>query len=667
MAMSVQQGDLPQEENTMKRLFAGTLALVMTCGLLFSGCGKQMTPEEEAASQEAAISQQLQDEENKTGLKRLISNNLTEYEQPVHDFIEGLQDGDAEKTAMALGVPNTFGEKLQDWVVVNDFETFQKTDMTNICLNSAKEGSKAVINVFMKTPGEVTADTSPDYTLTAEYTNGAWVLNPPTGILTDYSFTVPNNKVSFQGTDLSSYTAKNAETGVWTVTLPRALDLDSDAAYVISTDMGDFNGRVYQVAADGNKKQMLLADIDSDTRDAYQSKLSAVMKEVYRLLSIGAGESDFSNVLLDSNEISNCVPEPVDSDDDVEAIQANADKKALGASVTSITVTPDDTIEGYPDAYTYRLDGNDGVKMNVKLKVSTTNGDAHMKATIGIGKLHLSFVAHTGRQNGCKQTDFIEAALDVEGSSGAIYLAEAVLNGMMGQKRIQAIKKAKETQAKYPEELFVYNGGSPARNDRPVMWRQISLIPGTKSAYVFQAVEAEGIQNQMGGYQKKPDAEVKRILVSCSKEDLIGLAGAFKMHWTAYLSNAERYTQHMTNHREAPAAASDAPVQAPAPAVTQAPPAPVQNVNIPDTAYTIYDSIGNWMRVAGTPERALEMLQNAITTMKTKDGYVRRDNKEYEAAKEMILSGAKKGFNTITLYNGDKAVQLYVTVCPYVL
>ena len=73
------------------------------------------------------------------------------------------------------------------------------------------------------------------------------------------------------------------------------------------------------------------------------------------------------------------------------------------------------------------------------------------------------------------------------------------------------------------------------------------------------------------------------------------------------------------------------------------------------------------MRVAGTPERALEMLRNAITAMKTKDGYVRRDNKEYEAAKEMILSGAKKGFNTVSLYNGDKAVQLYVTVCPYVL
>ena len=49
-------------------------------------------------------------------------------------------------------------------------------------------------------------------------------------------------------------------------------------------------------------------------------------------------------------------------------------------------------------------------------------------------------------------------------------------------------------------------------------------------------------------YQKKPDAEVKRILVSCSKEDLIGLAGAFKMHWTAYLSNAERYTPVSYTH-----------------------------------------------------------------------------------------------------------------------
>ena len=27
----------------------------------------------------------------------------------------------------------------------------------------------------------------------------------------------------------------------------------------------------------------------------------------------------------------------------------------------NVSVTPDDTLEGYPDAYTYRLDGNDGI------------------------------------------------------------------------------------------------------------------------------------------------------------------------------------------------------------------------------------------------------------------------------------------------------------------
>ena len=59
--------------------------------------------------------------------------------------------------------------------------------------------------------------------------------------------------------------------------------------------------------------------------------------------------------------------------------------------------------------------------------------------------------------------------------------------------------------------------------------------------------------------------------------------------------------------------------------------------------------------------------QHGVGVAVAYDGYVRRDNKEYEAAKEMILSGAKKGFNTVSLYNGDKAVQLYVTVCPYVL
>lgn len=141
----------------MKRVVAGMLAGVLAVSML-AGCSKQLTPEEQAASEAAVLAQQLQDEEDQTGLKRLISNNITEYEQPFYDFVESLQEGDADKAATALGVPNTFGSNLQNWVIVNNYETFQKNELQHICFNSAKDGAAAVLNVYLKYPGEVTKD-----------------------------------------------------------------------------------------------------------------------------------------------------------------------------------------------------------------------------------------------------------------------------------------------------------------------------------------------------------------------------------------------------------------------------------------------------------------------------------------------------------------------------
>ena len=284
----------------MKRIIACLLTGLLAVGMM-AGCSKKLTPEEQAASEAAVLAQQLQEEETQTGLKRLISNNLTEYEQPFYDFVDSLQKGDAAAAAKALGVPNTFGDKLQSWVIVNNYETFQKAEMKSICLNSAKDGASAVLNIYMKSPKDVTTDTQPDYTMNVDYVNGAWALTPPTGVIKDYAFSAPTNKVTFEGTDLSSYAAKSAATGEWMVTLPRALDLESNSTYVITNDMGDYNGHVYDVTSDGTVNHILLADLDVDTKATYQAKLEAVLKESYRLLSIGAGETDFSNVLLDSN------------------------------------------------------------------------------------------------------------------------------------------------------------------------------------------------------------------------------------------------------------------------------------------------------------------------------------------------------------------------------
>lgn len=239
----------------MKRVVAGLLAGVLAVSML-AGCSKQLTPEEQAASEAAILAQQLQDEEDQTGLKRLISNNITEYEQPFYDFVESLQEGDADKAATALGVPNTFGSNLQNWVIVNNYETFQKNELQHICFNSAKDGAAAVLNVYLKYPGEVTKDTSPDYVMNVDYVDGAWSLTPPTGVVKDYAFTTPTNKVSFEGTDLSSYASKSAETDVWTITLPRALDFEDGSTYVVTNDMGDFNAHIYDIKSDGKVMHM---------------------------------------------------------------------------------------------------------------------------------------------------------------------------------------------------------------------------------------------------------------------------------------------------------------------------------------------------------------------------------------------------------------------------
>lgn len=149
----------------------------------------------------------------------------------------------------------------------------------------------------------------------------------------------------------------------------------------------------------------------------------------------------------------------------------------------------------------------------------------------GIGKLHVSFVSHTGLENGCKQLGHIEAALPFDGEDGALALGKMILRGDLDKGRARSIKKAKETGAKFPEPVFTYNGGSEAKADRPVMWRQVSIAPGAKSDFVFQVTEAEGEKNVRGGYQKKAGAEVKRISVGVSSRKLLEYASKIEAYY----------------------------------------------------------------------------------------------------------------------------------------
>lgn len=261
---------------------------------------------------------------------------------------------------------------------------------------------------------------------------------------------------------------------------------------------------------------------------------------------------------------------------------------------------------------------------------------------VGIGKLHVSFVSHTGLENGCKQLGHIEAALPFDGEDGALALGKMILRGDLDKGRARSIKKANETGAKYPEPVFTYNGGSEAKADRPVMWRQVSIAPGAKSDFVFQVTEAEGEKNVRGGYQKKAGAEVKRISVGVSSRKLLEYASKIEAYYQDYLANPERYAGYWEKNAQvpAPAATSALPTQVPV-AVTAPAPAPAPAAVVyPDFGYTVYDSACSGMEMTYLPEKALEALQRKIKEMKT-SGWSRRDNTDYDKAKNNILAGSR--------------------------
>lgn len=142
------------------------------------------------------------------------------------------------------------------------------------------------------------------------------------------------------------------------------------------------------------------------------------------------------------------------------------------------------------------------------------------------------------------------------------------------------------------------------------------------------------------------------------------MASAIKMHWAAYIANPAGYLE--IHGRKIPGVTDNAPA-APKPAATSALPAPQAPAapaasSVPDRVYVVYDSIGSAMEVAITSAKALETLQRQITDMRKNGNWVRRDNKDYEAAKENILNG-NRGIFVVTLYRGDESAYLYVANC----
>lgn len=266
------------------------------------------------------------------------------------------------------------------------------------------------------------------------------------------------------------------------------------------------------------------------------------------------------------------------------------------------------------------------------------------------GKIHFSFVQHSGKP-ACKQIANIEAALKVDGGDGALYLAEAVKNNTMEHKRAKALEDQKASGAKYPAPMFTSMGGTTAQRSKTgqCVFRQVSLVPGMKTDYALQVVEAEGEQTATGGISMKKGAQVTRITVGLKREELLSMASAILLAWQAYMIASSAYGTLGENTYAEPAAHNEPQTLAPA-AASAVPTA--QAVQAKD-AWVIYDSLGETFEVAVSHDAAILCVQESITFLrKTEQCYSRRDNNEYNAVKAAIQTDCDE-LPTITLYGKD--------------
>ena len=266
------------------------------------------------------------------------------------------------------------------------------------------------------------------------------------------------------------------------------------------------------------------------------------------------------------------------------------------------------------------------------------------------GKIHFSFVQHSGKPAG-KQIAIIEAALKGDGGDGARYLAEAVKNNTMERKRANALEDQKASGAKYPTPVFTSMGGTTAQRSKTgqCVFRQVSLVPGMKTDYALQVVEAEGEQTATGGISMKKGAQVTRITVGLKREELLSMASAILLAWQAYMIASSAYGTLGENTYAEPAAHNEPQTSAPA-AASAVPTA--QAVQAKD-AWVIYDSLGETFEVAVSHDAAILCVQESITFLrKTEQCYSRKDNNEYNAVKAAIQTDCDE-LPTITLYGKD--------------
>lgn len=351
-----------------KMLILGIAAVSI---LTFSGCSSEPTPEEIAASSLAAVTA----EEQQTGMRRLDSPNLTEYEKPLADFVNGLKAKDANAVADALGCVNVFGEgseSLNSWIISNNYENLAEMDPHDIQITSQKDGKQAQIQVFLEAPNE-NKDNYIAYT--TDFDGQNWAVTPPSGLIQNYVFYAPTSSVSVNDVDLSQYATTNSEYG-YQFTIPRMAVVDTSPACKITTDLGTYDGNIVATGASSYSTgtAIAIANFTEEQRADMNGFFVSCVNNVFNLMKSSSPREMYSDYILDSDAIADLFPT------DESALAAIVETANNVAGVEVFAGTAD---SGFPDSYTYHFSGPNSVTMNIRYKVSlVSGGECHRLATV---------------------------------------------------------------------------------------------------------------------------------------------------------------------------------------------------------------------------------------------------------------------------------------------
>lgn len=289
-----------------------------------------------------------------------------------------------------------------------------------------------------------------------------------------------------------------------------------------------------------------------------------------------------------------------------------------------------------------------------------------------IGKVHLSFVAHSGKPE-CVQEAVVEGYLDFKDATQLYYLC---MSGDIKLRYSRSIKKQQETQAKYADPIWNYNGGSNAKYDqagnlvKPCRYYEISVSPGSKAEIAFQAKEGDGEVTETGGFMLKKGSTLKRVNVPFNFVDFcsfivtihdavtayqvyrlqVGINAIEENEYTPYKhDNVQPVPIQQTVPASAPAPVA-APAAVPVPPIAPAP-VPVAPVPVPksDRIWIFCDSSEyGIMGAASTTEDAINMARECFKKLKACQYQYVCSDKTIAARLQDEIRDTKRDFGYLT-------------------